>query len=426
MDEFFRITLAVLVLLVAPPLAADQDDPQDDEPKFAIDLESSSHVVRREEERLNFRYHTGTWDFEGLLASLTPRFRDDREQIGLLVARAFDWGELAAVVRLTDKPAGEDVVGGVSYQRAAGSSVTASSVFGAEATFAQADLADDPFLVGDDESQLFASAYWQRANGVEVKVFAASSATFDLMRGTRQLLERFPRSVMVGAETLADLYLDEGQLEDSAGVSIGFSGSRFKAHVYAKTGEQTMRGVLDGDDMVGFGGDFRFETPALKIDAELDLRQIDPADGFDSLERGRFFADLLYRSGRFEWGLGGYVQGESGTFSEIPDVYDTAGLGFSIARRLSSERKIGIWATWEDDAPDLQVMTRAAFVYHTAEREYGIGVRRDEVGPPNFEDETFGAFFTFKTPFQNLALVGDVGFQDSEVYGKLSIEFKKR
>ncbi len=81
--------------------------------------------------------------------------------------------------------------------------------------------------------------------------------------------------------------------------------------------------------------------------------------------------------------------------------------------------------TWEDDAPDLHVIARLAFFRRTAKREYGVGVRRDEVGPPRFEDETFGPFFFVRTPFRNLVVAGDLGVQESDVYGKLSITFKR-
>jgi len=245
------------------------------------------------------------------------------------------------------------------------------------------------------------------------------------MRGTAELLERLPRSRIVGAETLADLYVDEDRLEDSAGVSVGFGRDRVKAHAYVKTGEQTLRGLFEGDDFVGFGGDLRLAAPAWSLDVELDLRQIDVSGGVDSFDRGRAAFDFLHRPGPWEWGVGGYVQGEADSYSEIPDLYDTAGLGFTGSRRLASGKRIGVWAMWEDDAPDLQVVTRAAFFYRTARREYGAGVRRDETGPPRLVEERYGPFFTFKLPFRNLLLDGHVGVQDS-AYGQLSIRFKKR
>lgn len=425
MRDAVRLSLWWLVILASASPAAGQEDPQGAEPAYAepayeVELERSSHVVRPEEERLRFSYHADKWDFEGLVATLTPSFRDERDQLGLLVARAFDWGELTAVARLTDKSLGEDVTGSVAYRRAGD-----AGAFGVEVTFGRADLADDDFLVDDGESQFVGRVSWRRAGGLEVLAFGASSATYDLMRATAELLDRLPRSEIVGAETLADLDVDEERLEDSAGVSVGFGGDRFEGHVYVKGGEQKLRGFFEGDDFLGFGGDLKLETRRWTVDAELDLRQIDPPDGFETFDRGRASFDVRHRPGRYEWGVGGYVQGEAESFSEIPDLYDTAGLGLTASRQLASGNRIGFWTMWEDDAPDLQVIARAAFFYRTQKREYGVGVRRDETGPPRFAEERYGPFFVFKLPFRNLVLDGDVGVQDS-AYGKLSISFKKR
>lgn len=420
-DRWTTLLTLLAALGAALPLAAQEAAGGDaDEPRYEIDLESTSHVVRREEDRLLFRYHADKWDFEGLAATLTPRFRDDRDQIGLLVARAFDWGELTAVARLTDKPEGGDTVAGVRFVRA-----SAASTYGAEVTWGQADLRIDDFLVGNGENQLVGRVFWRRENGLEVTVFGATSATFDLMRGTAELLERFPRSEIAGAETLADLYVDEGRLEDSAGVAVDFGGDRLRARLYAKSGDQTVRGFVQGDDFLGFGGELRVEAPKWSLATELDLRRIDPADGFGAFERGRFLLDFRHRPGRFEWGVGGYVQGEAETYGEIPDVYDTAGLGATLSWQRAGGRRIGFWVMWENDAPDIQVIARLAAFYRSAKREYGVGLRRDEIGPPRFVKESYGPFFFLRTPFRNLVFAGDLGVQDGEVYGKLSLAFKR-
>lgn len=417
MNNLFRIFLILLVMSVAAaPAGADSTEPPDEEPKIVVDLERTSHVVRQTEDRLNFRYRAGRWDFEGLFASLSPRFREDRDQIGILVSRIFGGGELTAVARRTDKPVGEDIVGSVSYRR-----TSADSAYGAEITWGQADLLIDDFLLDDGEGQFVGRAFWRRAGGLEVTVFAASSATFDLMRGTDELLERLPRSEIVGVETLADLYLDEDVLEDSAGVSVGFGRQRFEAHVYVKSGEQTIRGVPVGDDFTGFGGDFRFEASSWSLDAELDLRSVDPTDGFGSFDRGRFLLDFRHRPGRLEWGVGGYLQGESEAFIDIPDFYDTAGVGLTVSKKRDSGNRIGLWAMWEDNAPEVQVITRLGVFYHRAERQYGVGVRRDE----RINDESVGPFFFFKTAFGNVLLDADLGVQDGDAYGTLSLGFKR-
>ena len=412
--HFALVATALFAVLLAVPLAA--QEPDDDTPRWSVDVESSSHIVRREAERINFRYQSGEWRYVGLLASLTPRFGQSRDEIGALVARDFgDW-EFAAALRFTDKPVGEDIVGSVWYERRRGE----SSAWGVDLTFAQADLADDAFLFDDDESQLYGRIYWQAGNGFEISAFVADKGTFDLMRGTLEILERLPRSEMVGAETLADLYIDEGRLEDSAGVRVGREHDKVSWSAYFKSGEQLLPGFFDGDDFDGFGGDLDLEIKGFELRTELDLRTIDAFGSFGSLERGRFFADLRHEVGRFEWGVGGFVQGE-GTFDEIPDVFDTAGLGFTAAWDLGGERQAGFWSMFEEDGGADQRITRLGLFLRRGSREYGVGLRRDEETQAGTVDETVGAFVFGDVRLGQLAVKGDLGFQDSDVYGKLSL-----
>lgn len=416
--------LSLVALGAATPAAADPPAASPaappDEPRMAVELESSSHVVRREEERLLVRYDAGAWDFEGLVASVAPRFREDRDQIGLAVSRLFGAAELTAVARMTDKPGGEDTVLGVRYTRPA-----ANAAYGADVVWGRADLRIDDYLVGDGEQQLAGRAFWRRKDGFEVALFGAASATYDLMRGAGELLERLPRSKIVGAETLTDLDVDEARLEDSAGVAVGFRRPAWRARVYAKSGRQLVRGVLEKDDFMGYGGEVHVAARQWSLDAELDLRRLDTAGGFDSFDRGRVLVDFRHRPGRLEWGVGGYVQGEAQSFDEIPDLYDTAGLGFTASWQRASGRRLGLWLTWEDDSPDLQVMSRLALFSRSREREYGVGVRRDEVGPTRFKDETYGPFLFGSLPLGRVVIQGDVGVQDGDAYGRLTIGLKR-
>jgi len=413
------VALGATTPLAADPPAAPVSAPPD-EPKMTVEIESSSHVVRQEDERLHLRYEAGVWDFEGLVASLTPRFREERDQIGLLVSRPVGGAELLAVARRTGKPEGEDTALGVAYARP-----TSGGAFGAEVVWGQADLEIDDYLVDDGEQQLVGRAYWRREDGFELAVFGAASATYDLMRGAGELLERLPRSAIVGAETLADLDVDEARLEDSVGVEVGFERRAWRARLYAKSGEQLIRGVPESDDFTGFGGELQVAARLWSLDAELDLRRLDVAGGFDSFDRGRARADFRHRPGRLEWGVGGYVQGEARSFDEIPDVYDTAGLGLTASWQRPSGRRLGLWLMWEDNAPDRQVMTRLGLFTRSAEREYGVGVRRDEVGPARFLDETYGPFLFGSIPLRRVVIQGDVGVQDGDAYGRLSIGLKR-
>lgn len=419
------VALAAATPLAAEPPAASPGATPDgatppDEPKMTVEVESSSHVVRPEAERLLVRYDAGVWDFEGLVASLAPRFRDSQDQIGLAVSRLFGAAELTAVARRTGKPEGEDTVLGVRYARPA-----ASGAYGAEVVWGQADLGIDDYLVDDGEQQLVGRVFWRRENGFEVALFGAASATYDLMRGAGELLERLPRSEIVGAETLADLDVDEARLEDSAGVAVGFGRRAWQARLYAKGGRQLVRGVLESDDFVGFGGELHVAASRWSLDAEIDLRRLDVAGGFDSFDRGRVLMDFRHRPGRFEWGVGGYVQGEARSFADVPDLYDTAGLGFTASWQRAGGRRWGLWLMWEDDAPDRQVMSRLAFFSRTREREYGAGVRRDEVGPARFQDATYGPFLFGSMPWRRVVIQGDVGVQDGDAYGRLSIGLKR-
>ncbi len=422
MPDSLKIPLIICVALAATlPLAADPDSSAaDQEPKFTLDFESSSHVVRQEDERINFRYYADKWTVEGLLASLTPRFREDRSQTGVSLSRAFGAAELTALFRFTDKSLGEDTVASLRFARAG---------YGAELTFAQADLAVDNFLAGDSEDQFVGRLFWRLENGVEFTLFGAASGTFDLMRGTGELLDRLPRSEIVGAETLADLYVDEERLEDSAGLSVGFERDGWSALVYVKSGEQTLRGFVVGDDFTGFGGRLEIDRDRWSLSTELDLRQLDTPEGF-SFERGRFLIDFTQRSGRLEWGLGGYVQGESEKFTDIPDIYDTAGLGLTAAWTLGSGKQIGFWAMAEDNAPDFQTISRLAFFRQSAsrgsgERRYGLGVRRDEIGQGQFGEEEIGPFVFGSITAGNVVFDGDLGVSDGDAYGRLSIGFRR-
>ncbi|MCP4654723.1 MAG: hypothetical protein GY856_04800 [bacterium] len=431
MDHSVRtalVCLAVFVstLLSGAPLTAQTEPP--DEPKFVLDLERSSHIARHEEDRLLFRYKAGDWDFAALYAALTPEYRDGRDQLGLLASGSLGRHRITAVVRHTDKPQGEDSLASIHWEttRASGSAV------GGELTWGRADLGGDGFLVGDDEDQMVARAFLKLSGGLEFSVFGAQSGTFDLMRGkrallggTRALLERLPRTRIVGAETLGDLFLDEDRIEDTVGLSVGYRRGALDGTFYVKGGEQTIRGVPEADDIVGFGGELRFAGKSWTLTTELDLRELDSSDGISSFRRGRLLLDYSQRIGRFEWGLGTYLNGESDTFREIADLYETAGGGLTGAFELARGGWLGCWFMAEEDAPDFQQVTRLAVFYRTDAKEYGVGLRREETGRSRFVEDDVGPFFFAKTDWKGMAVDGDVGYIDGDIYGKLSIGFRR-
>jgi len=424
MDHSVRTVLVCLALLVpallsGASLTAQTEPP--DEPKFVLDLERSSHIARREANRLLFRTKAGGWDFAALYAVLTPEYRGDQDQIGLLASGSLGRHRITTVVRHTDKVRGEDSLASIHWETTRPSGWVA----GGELTWGQADLGGDGFLVGDDEDQMVVRAFLRLSGGLEFSLLGAQSGTFDLMRGTRALLERLPRTRIVGAETLGDLYLDEERLEDTVGLSVGYRRGRLRGTFYVKGGEQTIRGVGEGDDVVGFGGELHVDGKSWTLTAELDLRELDTADGISSFRRGRLLADYSQRLGRFEWGLGTYLNGESETFREIADLYETAGAGLTGAFELARGGWLGFWLMAEEDAPDFQQVTRLAAFYRTDAKEYGVGLRSEETGRSRFVEDDLGPFFFARTLWKGLAVDGDVGYIDGDIYGKLSIGFRR-
>ncbi len=408
--------LALLVLAAALPVHAQDEEPAE-EPRWILELESSSHVVRDEDERLNLRYQTDKWRYEGALASLTPPFRDSREQAGFLLGRSFGSSELTAVVRFTDTPGDSTSVLSVGYVRERGG----GGKMGGELTFASADLPAEGFFFQEDDDPLAGRFFFHRDEGLEVDVFFSANATFDLRRPTEELLDRLPRSTLAGAETLADLYIDEGRLEDALGASVGFGFGITRATVYLKSGEQVLPGLPGGEDFFGFGAEVDIEGESFSIHTEIDMRQIDSFDGVTSFNRGRLIVDYHQHAERFEWGAGTYLQGETESFSEIPDFYDTAGAGATFGLKLRSGKRMGVWAMAEDDAPAFRKITRLAFYLRGDEREWGLGVRRDELGRDRFAKEEVGPFVFGRLPVGGYELQGDLGVQSSDVYGRISL-----
>lgn len=404
--------LALLVLVAAFPVHA-QDAESDEEPQWALELESSSHVVRDEDERLSFSYNAGKWRYKGTVASITPPFQESREQAGFLLGRRFGVSELLAVVRYTSTPGDSDAVLSIGYVRERG-----EGKMGGELTFASADLPALGFTAQEDKDPITGRLFFHRDQGLEVDVFFRANSTFDLRRPTAELLDRLPRSTLVGAETLADLYIDEERLEDVFGASVGFQFGITHATVYLKSGQLALRG-LDGEDFLGFGTKVDVQGKSFSIHSEIDMRQVDSLDGFTSFNRGRLFLDYRQESSRFEWGAGTYFQGETESYSEIPDFYDTAGIAATFGLKLKSGRRMGAWIMAEDNAPATQRITRLAFYLRGDEREWGIGVRRDKTGRQRFVEEKYGPFVFGRLPVGGYELRGDLGVQSSDVYGRL-------
>jgi len=426
-DRLFKGTLWLLsAILLASPISAQGTNHDGEDSGTVVEVERTSHVVRAEEERLLARFGTGRWRFAALVGTRTPRFFEDENRFGLGVETSFGDHAFTFVARSTEgDEGGEEIAASLRWA----TSLESGSELAAELTWATDDLASDGFLLGDEEEIFAGRVLYRRPTGLGLELFASESGSFDLRRGTREILDRLPRSEIFGVETLADLYVDEGRLEDAVGAAVGKQSDTLSWRLYVKSGEQTIRGVFEGDDVLGFGGEIDYRGERFEVRTELDVRNLDTPDGIANFHRGRLFVDLLARLGRFELGAGGYLQGESDLLEEIPDVYDTAGLAFGGAYELSSGRAFGLWAMAEDNAPDFQKIARLAAFYRPPGGgwEAGLGARRDELGRSNFEREETGpfAYFEGRFPGSRFELETHVGTIDGETYGRLLIRFAR-
>lgn len=408
-------TAPCLALLVAAALPVHaQDAGSDEEPRWTAELESSSHVVRDEDERFSFSSHAGKWRYKGTVASLTPPFQESQEQAGVFLARRFGVSELLGTFRYTSTPGDANVAASVGYVRERG-----EGKMGGEITFVSADLPALGFVFQENDDPVAGRFFFHRKKGLDFDVFFRSNTTFDLRRPTEELLDRLPRSMIVGAETLADLYIDEGRLENAFGASVGFQLGITHATVYLKSGDQTLPGLPDGEDFLGFGAEVDVEGASFAVHSEIDMRQIDSLDGITSFNRGRALLDYRQETERYEWGGGLYVQGETESYSEIPDFYDTAGIAAKFGVKLRSGKRMGGWLMAEDNAPAFQKITRLAFYLRADEREWGVGVRRDEIGRQRFAQEEIGGFVFGRLPVGGYELRGDLGFISSDAYGRI-------
>jgi len=416
-----RCVASTLLLALPASLSAQSGDtaaePGEDNtpPTWSIDAERSSHIVRDGEDRLLVGWRGGRWRIQGLYANLEPAFRDDRNQLGLAATYSTDRQHLQVVVRATDRNQGDDdqlVSLGWTLSDFAGGALSA------EVTAGSADLTAEGFRVGGDDQQLYGQIEWRLPSGWHASVFAADRGTFDMTRDTDQLLERLPRSRIVGAETLADRYIDENRLQDFTGVSVGKDGQRHSWRAFFKSGEQQLRGIERAEDLTGYGGEYRLRGKATRIDAEVQINQLDI--GPTSLERGRFLIDFRQRFGNWSFGLGTYAEGENETLSDLLDDYSTAGAGVSVSRRSGGGGEWGTWMMLEDDAADFQKTARLAVFLRRDELEYGLGVRAEEIGRDRFKEEEVGPFLYARRPIAGRwNLDAHIGAINSEGYGRL-------
>ena len=409
--------VALLVSALFPcALIAEESttSPPEEEPVWSFEIERSSHIVRREEDRFLLRYLKGPWNFGVLAASLEPQFRDSESQVGLEASRAWGRHDLRAAVRQTEIDRGEEVVGGVRWSMG-----LRSSRIGVDAVAGGSDLGEDDFLVGAvDETVGSVSFFREAENGIDVEVFAHKNVTWELSHGTDLLLERLSRTKIAGVETLADVDPDENRIEDAVGVRVGFGNEHFGGHVYGKSGEQLVRGISQADDMTGFGGDLHFNADSWGAELEVDLRQVETNDGFD-IERGRTRLNYWQRLGSIEWALGLFVQGEAQAYTEIFDIYDTGGAALSLTWHRGAESAFGIWAILEQDEPDFEEVGRVAFFYERGDRAYGLGVRRDEVGRERFRTEETGPMVFTRGRFGRFHIDTELSVIDGEAVGRL-------
>ncbi len=279
-------------------------------------------------------------------------------------------------------------------------------------------------LVGGDDQQLYSRVEWRMQNGWNVSAFAADRVTFDMTRDTDDLLERLPRSRIVGAETLTDRYIDEDRVQDFTGLSVGKDGQRHSWRLFYKSGEQQLRGIEIAEDLTGFGGEYRLRGETTRVDAEVQLNQLEFGPG--SVERARVLIDLQQRFGNWTFGLGTYAEGENETLSDLFDDYSTAGVGLTVSKRTLSGAEWGSWAMLEDDAADFQKIARLAAFLRRGKLEYGLGVRADEVGRDRFETQEVGPFLYGKRPIgSRWALDAHLGAINSEGYGRLLLTARR-
>ncbi len=428
-----RLTGLALLILCAgllalpawPQLGIDGTAPllPPEETGWLVDLESSSHIVRDKEDRLLVGWGLGKLRFLALYANIDPDFRDDRNRLGLAATYRLDSHYFRALVRATEKSSDDDLLAALTW-----SSELGGGRLGVEVAAGTASLRDDGFLVSNDqeEDQLHARLYFHAASGLEFAAFTSSAGTFDMMRPVDKLLERLPRSKLVGIETLADRYPDEDRVEDSSGASIGYRSERFSGSLYAKSGDQWIRGIPSPDEMSGLGGHLHYSGEGLELDFELDLRSLDPGGNLDTIERGRLLVDYAQDFGRYGLGLGAYVQGQSSTLGDLVDDYETAGAAARLERESAGGRTLGLWLMLEDDAPDFHKIARLAAFWDSGQGEMGLGVRADQVGRDRFEENDLGPFAYINRPLANGSILdAEIGFVGDEVFGRVNIRIKR-
>jgi hypothetical protein len=385
---------------------------------WTLDLERSSHIVRDDEDRLLLHWGLGAFRFQALYSTLEPEFRETRDRLGFSLAYSLGEHSLKALARSTERETDDDLLAALGWSFSLG-----GGEIGIEVATGTASLREEGFLVSNDreEDQLHGRAFYRGANGLEVAAFTSSAGTFDMMRPVDDLLQRLPRSTLVGVETLADRYPDEDRVEDSSGASLGYQGERFSGQIYGKSGEQWIRGIPSADDMTGIGGELRFDGENLALNLELDLRTLDPGGNLENIERGRLLVDYSQGFGRYNLGLGAYVQGQSSSLGNLVDDYETAGAALQLSRESAGARTVGLWLMLEDDSPDFHKVARIAAFWDNGLGQVGFGVRADQVGRDRFEENDLGPFVFIQRPLANQGSLLDahIGFVGDEVFGRI-------
>lgn len=389
---------------VAPSATASSGD-ETEAPAYALQIERSSHLLRKYDTLLATVPVGAAWTIQGVVYDAKDLIGTTRA-IGLGAKGALGKTRISASVSAPNEALGDALV-----------SVKAERVYGSTAVGVQATRAGGT-----------ADATFVRANARhgrwDASIFAGKNTTFSTKGLPEELLLPLPIARLLGVNTLVGTELAENIIEKRVfGASIGYARGPVKASAQYRRGTQ-YAGFLDDELFTAIETAVSYAGRGNAGRLEAGVRMVTANRYANALFETRFLTELERKGDTVEAGVGAYLHGFGDSVSSCIKFRDALGAAAELRVR-TGDLWYGLRTHFDRDGMRHHDVLRIAGTLRAHGREAIVGVRRDTNGYGH-DGAALGGFVGYQGPIgKRLSLQGEIGYMIDRPYGTIMLALRQ-